>query len=235
MAGGIYAYFRWQHDKKDRAFKLRSKMADLEMMALRAQMNPHFIFNCLSSIQSYILVADVRNANLYLHKLSVLIRKILQYSPRPYSTLTEELTVLRLYMELEKLRLADRMDYSIEVARDLHPEDILIPSLILQPFAENAIQHGISPLQDRKGVVRISFSRSGRYLVCTIEDNGVGIHASRREKPQVEHISMGLSIISHRVRIINAIQKEAVSIKITDKSENEPHVPGTIAQIYFPI
>ena len=235
MAGGIYAYFRWRHDKKDRAFKLRSKMADLEMMALRAQMNPHFIFNCLSSIQSYILVADVRNANLYLHKLSVLIRKILQHSPRPYSTLTEELTELGLYMELEKLRLADRMDYSIDVARDLHPEDILIPSLILQPFAENAIQHGISPLRDRKGVVRINFRRSGRYLVCTIEDNGVGIHASRREKPQVEHTSMGLGIISHRVRIINAIRKEAVSIKITDKSENGPHEPGTIAQIYFPI
>lgn len=233
--GGIYACFRWRHDKKNRAFRLRSKMADLEMMALRAQMNPHFIFNCLSSIQDYILGADVKNANLYLYKLSALIRKILQHSPRSYSTLTEELAVLGLYMELEKLRMADRMDYSIEVARNLHPADIIIPSLILQPFAENAIQHGISPLQNRKGVVRIDFRRSGKYLVCAIEDNGVGIHTAQGNKRRGEHTSMGINIISNRIQIINAIRKEKISLKITDKSENGPDEQGTIAQIYFPL
>jgi LytS/YehU family sensor histidine kinase len=196
-------------------------------------MNPHFIFNCLSSIQDYILGADVRNANLYLHKLSALIRKILQDSPHSYSTLKEEVGVLGLYMELEKLRLAHRMDYSIDVADDLRPSEILIPSLLLQPFAENAIQHGISPLQDRKGVIRIDFRRSGKGLICTIEDNGVGIHASQREKLREGHESMGLDIISNRIRILNAIRKEAVSLNIMDKSKYSAHEQGTIVRIYF--
>jgi len=232
-AACIHAYFRWRHYRKNQAFELRSKMADLEMMALRSQMNPHFIFNCLSSIQDYILGADVRNANLYLHKLSTLIRKILQDSPQSYSTLKEELAVLGLYMELEKLRLAHRMDYSINVADDLRQSDILIPSLLLQPFAENAIQHGISPLQDRKGMVHIDFRRSGKHLVCTIEDNGVGIQASQRERLRETHTSMGLNIISNRIRILNAIRKEAVSMNIMDKSRNGTHEQGTIVKIYF--
>ena len=230
---GIYAYFKWRHDKKNQAFELKSKMADLEMMALRAQMNPHFIFNCLSSIQDYILGADVRNANLYLHKLSALIRKILLHSPNSYATLKEELSVLGLYMELEKLRLAHRMEYSIDVADDLRPSDILIPSLLLQPFAENAIQHGISPLQDRRGVIRIDFRRSDKHLVCTIEDNGIGIHASQRERPREEHTSMGLNIISNRIRILNAIRKETIFMDVTDKSRDGAQEQGTIVRIYF--
>ncbi|TDX02339.1 two component regulator with propeller domain [Dinghuibacter silviterrae] len=227
----IFAYFRWRHRDTVREFD----MADLEMKALRAQMNPHFIFNCLSSIQYYILDADIRNANLYLHKLSTLIRKILQHSPDTYSTLSEELSVLGLYMEMEKLRLAGRLEYRIEVSKDIDPASVLLPTLFVQPFAENSIIHGIVPLQDRTGTVHIDFRRSGNYLLCTIADNGVGINTARRKAPKEGHTSMGLHNLTDRIRIINALRKEDVLLKIVDRSDTEAGGQGTVAEIFFPL
>lgn len=229
----VTAYIKVHHRKRDGALKQQNKMADLEMRALRSQMDPHFIFNCLSSIQYYILDADIKNANLYLYKLSDLIRRILQHCAKSYITLAEELSILQLYMELEKLRLSERMEYSIEVGEDLLPTNIQIPSLLIQPFVENSIKHGISPLQGKKGMVRVVFKRSGKYLVCTIDDNGVGIHASRNAPRMVEHASVGISNIEHRIRIINMMRKEGIALKITDKSETGPDTQGTIAQIHF--
>ena len=237
MGIAVYSVLRWRHREKDRELKLMSKMADLEMKALRSQMNPHFIFNCLSSIQYYILNADVKNANLYLHKFSSLIRKTLQHSTNSYTPLTEELSMLGLYMELEQLRLTDRMEYVIDVQEDLHPAAILIPSLIIQPFVENAVKHGISPLQGKKGMVRVDFSRKDKHLVCTIEDNGVGINTSRLESTGRlgEHHSLGLDIIGHRIKIINTIRREKMSLKMADKSEGGGGEQGTIVQICFPL
>jgi ligand-binding sensor domain-containing protein len=233
IGAGVYTQVKRRHRKRDRDLRLKTRMADLEMMALRSQMNPHFIFNCLSSIQYYILGADIKHANLYLHKLSSLIRKVLQHCSRTYTTLNEELSILGLYMELEKLRLSDRMDYTIEVDRNLLPSKIMIPSLIIQPFVENSILHGISPLQDKKGMVRVDFKRLGKYLVCTVEDNGIGINASRLGKVPVEHDPLGISNIEHRIHIINAMRKEEISLKITDKSETALKEQGTIAEIHF--
>lgn len=229
----VYVYVRVRHRKKERAFRLKAKMADLEMTALRAQMDPHFIFNCLSSIQYYILHADIKNANLYLHKLSGLIRKMLHHGGHSYITLADELSILELYMELEKLRLSERMEYSIEVDGDLVPQHIQIPALIIQPFVENSIKHGITPLRDKQGVVRVTFKRTGNYLVCTVDDNGIGIRAAQKARRAAGHAPVGISNIEHRVRIINMMRREGIALEIKDKAESMQEAHGTVTQIRF--
>ena len=229
----MYIALRMRQRKKEEKFHLQKKIGELEMMALRAQMNPHFIFNCLSSIQHYILRADVRNANLYLYKFSTLIRKILQANS--FITLSEELSILELYMELEKLRLGDRMDYRIHVSDTLNPSALLIPSLILHPFVENAVKHGIPPLKEEKGIIHIDFQLSGNYLVCTIEDNGAGIHSSgvKQEAHLPGYRSLGSDITRTRINIINTLQKGKMQLKVMDKRQAGLDINGTVVQVYF--
>ena len=224
----IYLFYR----NRQRKLRLERKMYESEIMALKAQMNPHFIFNCLSSIQHYILRADTKNANLYLHKFSMLIRNILEFSSASDISLEEELKLLDGYLELEKLRMGDRMQYHIRVGETIRPAGIRIPSMIIQPYVENAIRHGISPLQDRTGIIAISFNLTGNYLVCEIEDNGIGMAASlaAKENSEPAHQSMGTGITDNRINIINAVQKDKMQLKIINKKMPEQ---GTIIQISF--
>lgn len=233
----VYIYFRIQQRKKDKIYQIRKAMAELEMKALRGQMNPHFIFNCLGSIQHHILRADTINANLYLYKFSKLIRNILQYSIAADITLAEELEMLELYLELEKVRLGDRMNYVMEVAPDIDPTDISIPSMIIQPYVENAIKHGITPLEDTPGNIRISFHQVDNYLVCTIEDDGIGINASiaAHKTSYPGYISLGTGITKSRIDIINAIQKDKILLVTSDKGTNNPTAHGTTVRVSFPI
>jgi ligand-binding sensor domain-containing protein len=231
----VYFFYRNRQQKKDREYRLGKKIYELEIMALKAQMNPHFIFNCLSSIQHYILRADIRNANLYLHKFSTLIRCMLEQSTTSDITLDEELKLLDGYLELEKLRMGERMHYSVVVAETIRQAGIRIPSMIIQPYVENAIRHGISPLEDRQGIICIDFRISGTYLVCTIEDNGIGIPASllAKQHDMPVHRSLGTSITGSRMSIINAIQKNKMLLRLTDKKEQDSAAQGTIVELSF--
>lgn len=233
----VYIYFRIQQRKKDNIYQIRKGMAELEMKALRGQMNPHFIFNCLGSIQHHILRADTINANLYLYKFSKLIRSILQYSVAADITLAEELEMLELYLDLEKVRLEDRMHYVVEMAADLDPTDISIPSMIIQPYVENAIKHGITPLEGQQGNITISFTRVKNYLVCTIDDDGIGINASiaAQKTSFPGYISLGTGITKSRIDIINAIQKDKILLETLDKGVNDPSSHGTTVRVSFPI
>jgi ligand-binding sensor domain-containing protein len=233
----VFIYFRIQQRKKDKIYQIKKGMAELEMKALRGQMNPHFIFNCLGSIQHHILRADTANANLYLYKFSKLIRNILQYSTAADITLAEELEILELYLELEKVRLGERMHYSIQVAADIDPTDISIPSMIIQPYIENAIKHGITPLEDKQGNIRICFTRVNNYLVCTIDDDGIGINASiaAHKTSFPGYISLGTGITKSRIDIINAIQKDKILLVTSDKGVNDTAAQGTTVQVSFPI
>jgi sensor histidine kinase YesM len=197
-------------------------------------MNPHFIFNCLSSIQHYILRADTANANLYLHKFSTLIRNTLELSSGTDITLEEELKLLHTYLELEKLRIGERMQYTITVAETMRPASIRIPFMIIQPYLENSIRHGISPLQDRPGIISIDFNLDGNYLVCRIEDNGIGVNASLASKRNSigGHRSMGTGINGSRINIINTIQKDKMQLQVTDKKQAGTG-QGTIVQVSF--
>jgi len=238
LIGGLaFLYFYRRQRQKEREFGLKKRMTELELMALRAQMNPHFIFNCLSSIQHYILRADINNANLYLHKFSTLVRMILQHSTTSGIALEEELKILSLYLELEKLRLGERLHYSIEVSNRLHPMQLCIPFMIIQPYLENAIKHGIAPLEDETGMVHIHFDQADNYLTCTIDDNGIGIRASAQQGKtgHPEHRSLGISITQSRINVLNALQKDKIRLEVTDKKEAGAGGQGTIVRVHFPI
>jgi tetratricopeptide (TPR) repeat protein len=214
----------------------QKKMINSELKALRAQMNPHFIFNVINSIQHYIIRFDVKKANEYLHKFSVLIRQNLQSSTQFTISLQEEIKSLKLYLELELLRLEEKMAYSINADESLLQQGIHIPSMIIQPYIENSIKHGISPLTDRKGQLTIDFTLTDGFLVCTIEDNGIGIKNSlaiKKENDQMLHRSMGTNITSERIRTINELNDKKIILNVFEK--NEKNSNGTIVEISFPI
>lgn len=234
----FYTYYRRRQQKRELEYQLKKKVHDMEMMALRAQMNPHFIFNCLTSIQYHIIRADVRNANAYLHKFSTLIRRTLQYSTASTITLREEIKILELYLELEKLRLGDRMQYQINIASDLQQDDLVVPTMIVQPYAENAIKHGIAPLKDRQGILNITIKRTDDYIIFTVEDNGPGIYSNPPVEKITEaedHTSMGTNITERRIDAINDIQKNKILLQIVDKQKAALGTTGTIIKISFPI
>lgn len=237
LGTGFYLYHRRRQRKQEEQYRLRKKMHELEMMALRAQMNPHFIFNCLTSIQYHIMRADIRSAHIYLHKFSTLIRQILQHSTESTIPLGEEIRILELYLELEKLRLGDRMDYQLRIAADLKPDEHSIPTMIVQPHLENAVKHGIAPLQHRKGVLTVDIKKTGEYIEVVIEDNGPGIYASNnnQEADDQEHISMGASITFNRINALNAIQKNKILWQVTDKQQSGQPASGTIIHLSFPL
>jgi len=233
---GVYIFHRYRRQKREKDYQLNKKMQDLEMMALRAQMNPHFIFNCLTSIQYHIMHADVKNASAYLHKFSTLIRKTLQSSTASMITLREEILLLELYLDLEKLRLGERMDYTIELSPELEPGDQMIPSMIVQPYVENAVKHGVSPLQGVRGKVLVGFKKIDDCICCTIEDNGPGMDTSGYSRSaETGHQSMGKSITEKRILTLNALQKEKIHILITDKRSSGYPTNGTLIQLFFPI
>ncbi|HJT75311.1 MAG TPA: histidine kinase, partial [Chitinophaga sp.] len=203
---GFYEVYRRVMRKREDEYYLKKRMHDLEVMALRAQMNPHFIFNCLTSIQYYLMQADVRNAHVYLHKFSILIRKILQHSTTSVISLKDELRILELYLELEELRLGRRMKYHVDVSDNIRQEDILIPAMIIQPYVENAVKHGIAPLEGRQGILNIKITRSDNYIECIIEDNGPGMPAilqNNNNTKEYGHVSLGTGITVNRINTIN--------------------------------
>lgn len=192
----IYAVFSIRNSKNAK------KMTEFERIALRAQMKPHFIFNALSSIQTFVLESDVKNADRYISKFARLIRMILETSKMNTILLEDELQMLRLYMDIEKMRLEDKFDYSIEVNPSINTKGVLISSMLLQPFIENAIWHGISP-KDGKGKLLISVEQDESCIKCMIEDDGVGrIHASEQNKLP-GHKSMGMDITQKRLSLLH--------------------------------
>jgi ligand-binding sensor domain-containing protein/two-component sensor histidine kinase len=237
LGAGFYMFYRSRNRKREQEYQLKKKVHDLEMMALRAQMNPHFIFNCLTSIQYHIIRADIRNANTYLHKFSTLIRQILQHSTDSTISLRDEIKILELYLELEKLRLNERMDYRLIVPDDLDQDNVYIPSMIVQPYIENAIKHGIAPLQHRKGILTVEIKQSGGCIEFIIEDNGPGIHDSMHRNSQFdqEYTSMGTGITEKRINAINDIQKNKILCRITDKLQAGQAGSGTIVHLSFPV
>jgi PAS domain S-box-containing protein len=214
----------------------RSK-AELELRALQMQMNPHFIFNALNSIQSYILNQDTLTANLYLSKFSRLIRLFLDSSLSKFIPLSEELDLLTLYIELEKIRFENKFDFQILVEDSIN-KNIEIPTMILQPFIENAINHGLR-YKKQKGLLTIRFYKEHSYLICTIEDDGVGRKNAERIKGKSSkgYKSQGLKITTERLITYNKINDANIVFSIQDKIENskDPNEEvGTLIEIRFP-
>ncbi|MCP9762241.1 PAS domain S-box protein [Lacihabitans soyangensis] len=214
----------------------RSK-AELELRALQMQMNPHFVFNALNSIQSYIFNQDTITANLYLSKFSRLIRLFLDSSSSKFIPLSEEINLLTLYIELEKIRFDNKFDFEFLIDSSVN-KNVEIPTMILQPFIENAINHGLR-YKLQKGLLIIRFYKELNYLICTIEDNGVGRKNAERiqGKSNKGYKSQGLKITTERLITYNKINDANIEFSIRDANE-QPNNPndevGTIIEIRFP-
>ncbi len=202
------------------------KIAELRLNALRARMNPHFIFNSLTAIQYFIHSKNFDKADYYLTHFALLTRLILDSSKDNEITLATELKILRLYLMLEKLRFREKIDFEIVTCENIS-EDIRIPSMIIQPFVENAIIHGITPLKDRKGFISLRFCMlSPNMLQCIIEDNGIGRKAAQRHRSKT-HKPRGLQLVQERIDLINQASDMHIHLEIIDKEDKTGKAIGT--------
>jgi len=208
----------------------------LELKALRAQMNPHFIFNCMSSIQECMLTGRLDEANTYLSKLSRLLRMVLIHSDDENIYLDKELEVLKLYLELESVRLKGGFNYSIDVDEDIPTEELMVPALLLQPFAENAIWHGLLNKEGERKL-NITIEMKDETLCCVIKDNGIGRQQSAlMNKKHKQHISKGMILIEKRLQILKQQTKEErTSLNITDLFTDLNKPAGTSVEIILPL
>jgi tetratricopeptide (TPR) repeat protein len=221
--------------EKSRA-ELLNQQAELEMKALRAQMNPHFIFNCLNSINRFIIRNDSEKAADYLTKFAKLIRVVLEKSGHAFIPLAEELECLKLYMELEALRFEKPFIYEIKTD-GLHQETVRVPSLLIQPFVENAIWHGLSPRQDRTGKITISLLLENEILHCDISDNGIGLSgsASGKTKEQETKKSLGIELTRNRLRLADSSHLENLGVDFKELKDDEGNISGTCVKLKIPV
>jgi ligand-binding sensor domain-containing protein/anti-sigma regulatory factor (Ser/Thr protein kinase) len=227
---GIYWAFRKRIQIIRNKAAMKNKIAETEMMALRAQMNPHFIFNCINSIDALIQSNDKYNATVYLNKFAKLIRNILDSSKQNTVTLSKDLDTLKLYIELEQLRHENKFTAEIKADAALLQDDYKVPPLIIQPFVENAILHGIRYRQDNNGKIFVSVIKQDGYLRYIIEDNGVGRNTFNQV--QKEKISYGIDMSNDRVKLFN--NEEKASVQITDLLDNDKPA-GTKVEVLLKI
>lgn len=228
----IYLLFAYQRFKAQNVIKLLQS----EFKALNYQINPHFIFNVLNSIQYYILRKDSDKAVNFLSSFSTLIRRIVSNSRQQYISVIEEVECLKDYLDLEKLRLENKFDYELNIDSNVDVEKKMMLPMILQPLVENSIWHGIVPLEE-KGLIKVSFKKDeDGALICMVDDNGVGINSTKMvTKKEQNNLSLAMSNVKERLKIIGELNGSEWFINFMDKSELGNKERGTIVTIRFPI
>jgi ligand-binding sensor domain-containing protein/anti-sigma regulatory factor (Ser/Thr protein kinase) len=214
------------------------QIAELEMQSLQAQMNPHFVFNVINSIQRYILERDAKKGTELLGDFSRMIRQTFTLSSKRIITLQEEIAYLVSYLKLEQERVAYKFQFNIETEHGLNPADIHIPSMLIQPIVENAIKHGLSPLEGSDGLLTITFTKVDDHsLHCVVEDNGIGIEQSLAAKrDSTTRLSKALNITQRRIELLNQASKgETYSVTVTDRSKFDSAQMGTVVMIVLPV
>ena len=218
--------------KEEMLAHINALLSESQLVSLRAQMNPHFVFNCLSSIQQCIVMKQYTEASTYLNKFSRLFRMVLNNSSRSLITLEEEINVLTLYLELEHMRFQEKFDYQIHVGDDVDVEEIMIPSMLLQPFVENALWHGLMHKEnDRKLDIRF-YMRDEEVFICEIDDNGIGRARAAEIKQQKSETkaneSKGIKISVDRLNLISMQQGKHAVVFFEDKKDDDGNATGTL-------
>ncbi len=239
----IFGLYRYQMNQFKAREKMKTafekKLAHVEMSALLAQMNPHFLFNSLNSIESYIVSNQTKAAAQYLNNFSRLMRLILQHSRSDYISLKEEINALELYLEMEHIRFKDKFQYGIYIARDLDTNAIDIPPMLIQPYVENAIWHGLMHKPDRSnGMLVLEISRKDNFLYCVIEDNGIGREkaqaiVAKRTTPRKR--SMGMAITKDRMKIMSQLYNFNTEVQVTDLYRKDGEARGTRVELFIPL
>lgn len=229
---GFLIYNRTQLKKN---LTLQKELAEYEQKALHLQMNPHFVFNCLGSISSFIVQNGTDSAIKYLSKFSKLMRLTLEYSKESLIPIDREIESLQNYLELEQLRFNNKFDFNITKSREIE-DDMALPPLLLQPFVENAIIHGLIPKKEN-GLISIDFSIDNENLICTIMDNGIGFDKSKEIKENLVavHKSMALDITRKRLEIMEASTSKKANVAISEQKNNDGAILGTKVVLNLPI
>ena len=222
---------------KEEKLNYRQRIADLEQLALRAQMNPHFIFNCLNSIQNFIINDDLKTTNRYMNSFARLLRQTLDHSAKRVISLAEEISYITTYLELEKMRFGEKFIYKIRVDEKIPIDFTFIPNMILQPFIENSIRHGILHKSGGQGIIEINFEQTDTTLTCIVNDNGIGRRQSLANKTDqhIEYHSQGMQLTFKRLELLSSNTKEKITTDITDFQEDNAVYPGTSVKIIFPL
>ena len=224
---------RNKHEMEKRLLTTTNELIRSQKFALRSQMNPHFIFNSLNSIQNFVLKNDVDSANYYLSNFSTLMRKVLEYSQYNFITLYEELEMIRLYLKMEHMRFSKKFDLKIEVDTKIDQNMVKIPPMLLQPYLENAILHGLQLIKHR-GLLEVVITDHGENMVIRIEDNGIGREKARAIRERSGHKSRGLANIEKRIQLYNSISNRPLSVHITDLLNDGGEACGTRVEISVP-
>jgi tetratricopeptide (TPR) repeat protein len=221
---------------KRRISEMNRKISEITQANLRQQMNPHFIFNTLNSIQYYMYQHDKLATNNYLTKFSSLMRKVLENSQHTSVPLRDELDALNLYLDLEMIRFKDKFEYQINIDEEIDTLLYKVPTMLIQPYVENSICHGLMP-GEGKGSLRIDLKLENEYILCTIEDNGIGREAAyeRRNKSDNNHNSLGTQIVSSRLDLVNALYGTSLKTIYTDLMNENGEPAGTRVEIQIPI
>jgi tetratricopeptide (TPR) repeat protein len=215
--------------------RTEQQKTELKLKLFRSQMDPHFIFNALGSIQSFMYQNEQGKAASYLGQFSSLTRSVLKNSNKELITLEEELETLKNYIEIEKMRKRDCFQYALEVDENIETCFVYVPPIFLQPFVENAIQHGFAKKDCTQGLISIKIKQKPKSILINITDNGQGINASLKNKKESSHQSMGMKIFRERIRLIERKYKKTVKFEVFDLSEKNTELTGTSVNIDFPL
>lgn len=224
----VFIFYRAKRESffKQKEAEFNFNKSELELKALRAQINPHFIFNCLNSIHHYMHRSDVPKAGEYLVKFSQLIRHVLETSSYRMIPLADDLQALKLYMQLEQLRMDHSFEFEITTMHDIDTNAVQVPPLLIQPFVENSIWHGLNN-RGKGGMINILIRREGDMLTCIIEDNGRegGMKESYDLSNAVKKTSMGMALINERLDVVNQLYNVkahyTIADTVNDKNEKE--------------
>ena len=220
--------------REEEKFKLNTKLHEMEIKVLKAQMNPHFMFNSLNSIQQFIITGENEKAQYYLSKFSRLIRKLLESTTKDNVSLADEIEILNKYLEIEALRFNNVFKYTIELSKDLDASKIFIPHFLIQPFVENAIWHGLLPKKGDK-YLSIHFELLNEHkIACIIDDNGVG-RKNKESARNLEKTSLAISFIQQRLDLMSKNSGMDLTMNIIDKVDKEGNSNGTKVILTLPI
>jgi hypothetical protein len=227
-----YRYIRILRKERE-AHIINNKIHELEVKHLKSQMNPHFIFNSLNTLQRFILEEDTSNAHDYLTKFSGLLRKMLESSTSDSILLSEEIQIINHYIEVEKIRFRNSFEYKI-VVHTKDPERIKVPFMLIQPFVENAIWHGLMPKTGERLLTIVFSDLDAERILCTVDDNGVGRNYKNKEINPLKKRSLAIEFISHRLELLKKATGIECSIAFKDKTDDSGNSQGTTVAITIP-
>ncbi|MFQ5334554.1 MAG: sensor histidine kinase [Flavobacteriales bacterium] len=231
----MYLWMRSVRKKERERSMVKKRMADLELQALKAQMNPHFIFNTMSSIQHLITTGQKESALKYLSRLAQLMRMVMENSAKARVSVKDECNALEHYLQLESLRFKDKFSYRLVIDENVDAQYDSIPAMLIQPYVENAILHGFAE-PGKKGELSIRIAKNEGGLRCIIEDNGIGRQKAEKNKRRAKMFkkSRGMSITAERLEILNEINNSPLSVRIMDLTDERNRAAGTRVEIFIP-